>query len=157
MLSTRAATIADVPLLRRLIQELAEYELESQSVLITEDQLKRDGFGPNPQFRAILAEQDGQPVGYALFFTSYSTWSGCGLFLEDLFVREPFRGHGVGKTLLRHVAEIARREGYHSIRLDVLDWNESAINFYKSLGADYLPQWRNVLIGPEALGRLAHS
>ena len=157
MFSTRAATIADVPLLRRLIQELAEYELESQSVLITEDQLKRDGFGPNPQFRAILAEQDGQPVGYALFFTSYSTWSGCGLFLEDLFVREPFRGHGVGKTLLRHVAEIARREGYHSIRLDVLDWNESAINFYKSLGADYLPQWRNVLIGPEALGRLAHS
>jgi GNAT superfamily N-acetyltransferase len=92
MLSTRAATIADVPLLRRLIQELAEYERESEAVLITEDELRRDGFGPGPKFRAILAEQDGRPAGFAVFFTSYSTWTGSGLFLEDLFVRETFRG-----------------------------------------------------------------
>ena len=154
MLLTRAATIADVPLLRRLIQELAQYERESQAVLITEDELCRDGFGADPRFRAIIAEQGGQPAGYAVFFVSYSTWTGSGLFLEDLFVREPFRGHGVGKALLSQVAEIAREEGYHTIRLDVLDWNESAIKFYKSLGAEYLQQLRNVVIGAEALGRL---
>jgi GNAT superfamily N-acetyltransferase len=154
MLSTRAATIADVPLLRRLIEELAEYERESEAVLITEDDLRRDGFGADPKFRAILAEKDGQAAGYAVFFTSYSTWTGSGLFLEDLFVRENFRGDGVGKALLFEVAEIARKEGYGTIRLDVLDWNESAIGFYKSLGAEYLQQWRIVVIGEKALARL---
>lgn len=153
MLSTRAATIADVPLLRKLIQELAEYEREPHAVLITEDELRRDGFGPEPRFRVILAEEDGQPAGFALFHTCFSTWTGSGLFLEDLLVREPFRGHGVGRALVAQVAEIARKEGYRTIKLDVLDWNESAINFYKSLGAEYLPQWRNVIIGPEALAR----
>lgn len=157
MLSTRPATIGDVPLLRRLIQELAEYERESQAVLITEEELSSDGFGPHPKFRAIIAEWDGQTAGYAVFFTSYSTWTGSGLFLEDLFVRQPFRGHGVGKALLRQVAEIARKEGYHTIRLDVLDWNEPAIRFYKSLGAEYLQQWRNVVVGAEALGRLGRT
>lgn len=154
MLSTRAATIADVPLLRTLIQELADYEREPHAVLITEDQLRRDGFGPDPKFRAILAEHDGQPAGYAVFFNFYSTWTGSGLFLEDLFVRETFRGRGVGKALLGQLAQIAQKEGYRTIRLDVLDWNESAIQFYKSLGAEYLPQWRNVVIGEEALARL---
>ena len=157
MFSIRAATIADVPLLRSFIQELAEYERESQEVLITEEQLRRNGFGPDPIFRAIIAEQDGQPAGFAVFFSSFSTWTGSGLFLEDLFVRGTFRGHGVGKALVCQVAEIARKEGHHTIRMDVLDWNESAIKFYKSLGADYLPQLRNVIIGENALGRLGLS
>jgi ribosomal protein S18 acetylase RimI-like enzyme len=87
----------------------------------------------------------------------FSTWTGSGLFLEDLFVRETFRGRGVGKALLCQLAEIARKEGHHTIRLDVLDWNESAIRFYKSLGAEYLQQWRNVIFGAEALGRLGHK
>jgi len=155
MLSIRAATIADVPLLRSLIQELAEYERESQEVRITEEQLRRNGFGPDPIFRAIIAEQDGQPAGFAVFFTSFSTWTGSGLFLEDLFVRETFRGQGVGKALVCHVAQIAQREGHRTIRLDVLDWNESAIRFYRSLGADYVPQLRNVIIGEKSLGRLS--
>jgi GNAT superfamily N-acetyltransferase len=77
--------------------------------------------------------------------------------LEDLFVRKEFRGYGVGKMLLAQLAEIAREEGLHTIKLDVLDWNESAIKFYKSLGADYLPQWRNVIFGEEALVRLGRS
>ena len=154
MLSIRPATTDDVPLLLKLIQELAEYEREPQAVLITEDELRRDGFGPNPKFRAIVANHDGQPAGYAAFFASYSTWTGPCLFLEDLFVREPFRGRGVGRALLGQVAGIARKEDYHTIRLDVLDWNESAINFYKSLDAEFLPQWRNVVIGAEALDRL---
>jgi GNAT superfamily N-acetyltransferase len=157
MLSTRTATIDDVPLLMKLIRELAEYERESQSVLITEETLAKDGFGPEPKFRAIIAEQSGHVAGYALFFEAYSTWTGRGLFLEDLFVREPFRGHGVGRALLGEVARIARREGSDTIRLDVLDWNESAIKFYKSLGAGYLEQWRNVLIGEKCLDRLTQG
>jgi GNAT superfamily N-acetyltransferase len=157
MLSTRTATIDDVPLLMKLIRELAEYERESHSVLITEETLAKDGFGPEPKFRAIIAEQGGDAAGYALFFEAYSTWTGRGLFLEDLFVREPFRGHGVGRALLGEVARIARREGCDTIRLDVLDWNESAIKFYKSLGAGYLQQWRNVLIGEKCLDRLTEG
>jgi GNAT superfamily N-acetyltransferase len=157
MLSTRVATIDDVPLLKKLIHELAEYEREPQAVLITEEQLIQDGFGPEPKFRAIIAEQDGQPAGYAVFFGSYSTWTGPSLFLEDLFVRKPFRGHGVGRSLLSQVARIAGQEGYHTIRLDVLDWNESAIQFYKSIGGEYLQQWRNVLVGEEALNRLGRG
>jgi len=155
MLSTRPATIADVPLLRTLIHELAAYEREPAAVLLTEDDLRRDGFGPHPKFRAIIAEHDGQPAGYAVFFPFYSTWTGPHLFLEDLFVREPFRGHGVGKALFRQLAQIAQNEGYQAVRLDVLDWNEPAIRFYRSLGADYFHQWRNVIIGREALRRLA--
>jgi GNAT superfamily N-acetyltransferase len=154
MLKIRAATVADVPLLKKLIGELAEYEREYQAVRITEEQLACDGFGPVAKFRALIAEQDRQPAGFAVFFESYSTWTGSGLFLEDLFVRGPFRGQGVGKALLRQLAEIARKEGHRSIRLDVLDWNEPAVEFYKSLGAEYLQQWRNVVFGEEAVLRL---
>src|SRR5271154_3150318 len=120
MLSIRAATIDDVPLLKQLIHELAEYEREPHAVLITEEKLMQDGFGPEPKFRAIIAEQDGKPAGYAVFLGSYSTWTGPSLFLEDLFVREAFRGQGVGKALLCQVADIAKQEGCHTIRLD--DW-----------------------------------
>jgi len=157
MLSTRFATIDDVPLLLALIHELAEYEHESQAVLITEAMLIRDGFGAEPKFRAIIAEQDGQPAGYAVFFGAYSTWTGPCLFLEDLFVRKSSRGHGVGKAILCEVARIARQESCVAIRLDVLDWNENAIEFYKSLGGDYLEHWRNVLLGTEALDRLSRG
>jgi ribosomal protein S18 acetylase RimI-like enzyme len=144
-----------VLLLKSLIQELAEYEREPNAVLITEENLIRDGFVSEPKFRVLIAEKGGQPAGYALFYSCYSTWTGPGIFLEDLFVREEFRGHGVGKALLCRVAQIAQQEGARSIRLDVLDWNEMAIRFYESLGGTYLEQWHNVLIGAEAVGRLA--
>ena len=157
MLSIRPAILADVPLLRELIQELAEYEQEPNAVLLTEDQLRHDGFGPHPKFRVLIAELDEKPAGHAVFFPFYSTWTGTSLFLEDLFVRERFRGHGVGKALFRRLAELAQKEGYPSIRLDVLDWNQPAIDFYKSLGADYLAQWRTVLLGPAALTRLVRA
>jgi GNAT superfamily N-acetyltransferase len=159
MFSIRATTIRDVPLLKRFIQELAEYEHEPNAAVISEEQLLHDGFGPQPKFRAILAEDadSGQPAGYAVFFPCYSTWTGPGMFLEDLFVRVPFRGRGVGKALLAEVTRIAQQEGFRSIRLDVLDWNEPAIRFYQSLGAEYLEQWHNVVIREEALDRLAHA
>jgi len=154
MLRMRAAIAADVPLLMQLIHELAEYEGAPKSVLLTEENILRDGFGPEPKFHAIIAEDDGQPAGYALFFPFYSTWTGSGVFLEDLFVSEPFRGRGIGTALLSEVARMARQQGCRSIRLDVLDSNAPAIAFYKSLGAEYLEEWRNVVIREEALNRL---
>jgi len=156
MLSIRPATVNDAPLLRALIFELAEYERERDQVGITEADIVRDGFGPHPQFRALIAEWDGQPAGYSLFFGFYSTWVGRpGLFLEDLFVRQEFRGKGIGKALLATVARIAEQENCYGIRWEVLDWNQPAIDFYKSLGAIFLDQWKSALLTGDALDRVA--
>jgi GNAT superfamily N-acetyltransferase len=155
MVLIRPATIDDAPLLRSLIHELAEFEHELHLCVIKEEDLARDGFGPNPRFRALLAEQDGQPAGYALVFDYYSTWAGRGLFLEDLFVREPFRGKGIGKALLASVARTAVQENCYGVHWEVLDWNEKAIEFYKSLGAEFRDRWRPVLLTDDALRRLA--
>jgi len=158
MLSIRLATVNDVSLLKNLICELAEYERERDQVAITEAHLVRDGFGPQPKFRALIAEWDGQAAGYALFFGFYSTWEGRpGLFLEDLFVREPFRGKGIGRALLATVAGIAQRENCYGMRWEVLDWNRPAIDFYKRLGAAFLDQWKSVLLTGESLERVAEA
>ncbi len=158
MLSIRAASVNDVALLKALISELAEYERARDQVVITEVDLVRDGFGPQPKFRALIAEWEGQAAGYALFFGFYSTWEGRpGLFLEDLFVREPFRGKGIGKALLAKVAGIAQRENCYGMRWEVLDWNQPAIDFYKRLGATFLDQWKSVLLTGEALERAAKA
>src|SRR5260370_17400225 len=122
MLSIRAATANDVALLKNLICEFAEYERERHLVMITEADLVRDGFGPEPKFRAMIAEWDGQAAGYALFFGFYSTWEGRpGLFLEDLFVRRAFRGKGIGKALLAKVAGIAPRDNFYAAPCETLD------------------------------------
>jgi GNAT superfamily N-acetyltransferase len=155
MLSIRPATINDVTLLKTLIRELAEYEKELDKVLITEADLARDGFGPQPKFRVLLAYWDQEPAGYALFFDFYSTWRGRQMFLEDLFVREAFRGRKVGKGLLAAVARIAQGEGCHGLRWEVLDWNQAAVKWYKSLGAKFLDDWRLVILQDEQLRRLA--
>jgi GNAT superfamily N-acetyltransferase len=158
MLAIRPATVNDASLLAILIRELAEYERELDAVLISEADLLRDGFGPQPRFRALIAEWGGQPAGYALFFGSYSTWEGRpGLFLEDLFVRPQFRGQGIGKGLLAAVARIARQENCYSIRWEVLDWNALAIEFYHSLGGEFLDHWRSVLLRAQAIENLAES
>jgi GNAT superfamily N-acetyltransferase len=158
MLSIRAATVNDVALLKDFIYELAEYEREQDQVVITEANLVRDGFGPQPKFRALIAEWDVRAAGYALFFGFYSTWEGRpGLFLEDLFVRQAFRGKGIGKALLAKVAGIARRENCYGVRWEVLDWNQPAIGFYKRLGATFLDQWKSVLLTGEALERAAEA
>jgi len=157
MLSIRTATVEDVTLLRTLIRELADYEHELDMVVITEADLMRDGFGPQPKFRVLLAEWDGQAAGYALFFDFYSTWRGRQVFLEDLFVREVFRGRRVGKGLLAAVAGIAEREGCHALRWEVLDWNHTAVKWYESLGAEFLDHWRLVLLRDKGLRRLAES
>ena len=155
MLLIRPATISDVTLLRTLIRELAEYEKELDHVLITEADLARDGFGPEPKFRVLLAYWNAEPAGYALFFDFYSTWRGRQMFLEDLFVRAVFRGRSVGKGLLAAVARIAQGEGCHALRWEVLDWNKPAVEWYESLGAEFLDDWRLVILKEEKLRGLA--
>src|SRR5580698_3108836 len=110
MITIRTATIVDVPLIRRLIGELAEYEKEPDQVRTTEADIARDGFGTNPQFRVLIGEWCGEPVGFAVFFPYYSTWRGTGLYLEDLFVLPEFRRRGIGSALLAHVAQAAEQE-----------------------------------------------
>ena len=147
MLTIRAATRNDVPLLARLIHELAEFERLGHETLITEEDVMRDGFGERPRFRALIAEWDNQVAGYALFFEFYSSFQGrAGLFLEDIFVRENFRQHGIGTGLLAAVAKIAWEEDYFCLRWEVLDWNEPAIHFYEKLGAEFLDEWRAVIL-----------
>lgn len=155
MLRIRPATIDDAALLMTMIRELAAYEHELDLVAITEEQLKQNGFGGNPDFRALIAECDQQPGGYALFFGYYSTWRGRGLFLEDLFVREAFRGRGIGKALLTAVAHIGVKEHCYGIRWEVLGWNEKAIELYKALGAEFEDRWRQVVLSGQAMERLA--
>lgn len=157
MFRIRPATVHDAALLRTMIRELAEFERLLDYVTIREEDLARDGLGPNPRFRALIAECDGQAAGYAFFFRYYSTWAGRGLFLEDLFVREAFRGRGIGKALLAAVARIAVEEKCYGIHWEVLNWNEKAIELYKALGAEFLDQWRPVLLYAEALRRLAEK
>ena len=140
-----------------MIRELAEFEGWLDYVTIRAEDLARDGFGEHRRFRALIAEWDGQPAGYALFFAYYSTWTGPGLFLQDLFVREPFRRRGIGKALLAAVARIAVDEHCYGIHWEVLGWNEKAIALYQELGATFRDEWRAVLLTDEPLRRLAEK
>src|SRR4051812_36140146 len=158
MLSIRPATIDDVPLMLELIRELAEYEREPQAAVATADDLIRDGFTPGtaPKFRVVIAEWEGRSAGFALFFYNYSTWVGRpGIYLEDLFVRPIFRGKGIGKALLVHLANIAVKENCGRFQWQVLDWNTPAIDFYKSLGAEVMKEWLTMRVENDALQRMA--
>ena len=157
MLTIRLATVHDVPLLRRMIVEFAAFEWLSVHVPVPELMLVRDGFGPSPRFRVLLPEWDGEVVGYALYFGFYSSFVGPGMFLEDIYVRQEFRGKGIGKALMVEVAAIALREGYRLMRWEVLDWNQPAIDFYRKLGAIFLDDWKSVQLEGEALQRMAES
>jgi GNAT superfamily N-acetyltransferase len=158
MLTIRNTTAADAPLILDFIRGLAKYEREPQAVVATNEDLIRDGFGPNPKYRCLIAEWDNRPAGFAFFFYNYSTWRGRpGLYLEDLFILPEMRGKGIGKALLQHLAQIALRENCYGIRWMVLEWNEPAIKFYESLGAEILGAWETMLITDSALERLAES
>ena len=152
----RPAVRADVPQILAFIRSLAAYEREPDAVTATEDDLVRDGFGPNPFYFCLIAECDGIPAGFAFYFFNYSTWLGRpGLYLEDLFVLPEFRGRGVGKALLQRVAQVAVENHCPRLQWEVLDWNTPAVDFYKAMGADFLDEWRNVRITGEALRKLA--
>ena len=153
MLSIRSGTANDVPLLKTFFQEFATYE--RLSTAITEEQLRQDGFGDWPKFRVLIAEIDGLPAGYALFFDCYSSLWGHGIFLEDLFVRPRFRGKSVGRALLANVARIAEDANGFGIMFNVLDWNSGAIEFYQRIGATFLDDWKTVCLKQKALHDLA--
>ena len=149
----RFATADDCGLILDLIRELARYEKAPEAVVATEAQLRQHGFGANPQFEALIAELDGAPLGMALFHKRFSTWLGTPtLFLEDIFVREAGRGHGVGRRLMARLATIALERGWNRIDFHVLDWNP-ARGFYQKLGCDHLEEWLRYGI---AGGRLEH-
>ena len=147
-----------MPQLLELIRGLATYEKKRHKAVVTEEDLLRDGFGPQPKFLALIAECDGQPAGYASFFYFYSTFAGrAALFLEDLFVLDEFRGKGIGKALLVAVCKLAVEEGCFALRWEVLDWNQPAIEFYEKLGATFLNERRVVTFEGEALKRVAET
>ena len=157
-LRLRDATRDDVPAIRQLIRELAEYEKEPDSAVVTEADLLRDGFGERPLFRVVMAEWNGEVAGFAFYFLNYSTWQGRpGLYLEDLFVKPSHRGRGIGKALLVHLAGIALRENCGRFVWQVLDWNEPAIGFYQSLGARVMKEWLTMRVDGDALRRLAQG
>jgi len=141
-LHIRAATSDDVGLLLELIHELATYEKAPDEAVATPELIHRALFGEHPTAEAVIAEWNGQPAGFALWFHNFSTWLGKpGLYLEDLFVRETLRGRGIGKALLLHLAGIARERGCGRMEWSVLDWNRPAIEFYESLGAKPQSEW----------------
>ena len=146
----------DIPLILSLIKELAEYERLEHQAVATADSLRNALFGPRPGAEAVLARIDGQTAGFALYFHNFSTFLGRhGLYLEDLFVRPAFRGRGIGKSLLVHLARLALQRGCGRFEWAVLDWNRPARDFYEALGAEANTAWINYRISGEALERLA--
>ncbi len=156
-ITVRFATEGDCALLLRLIRELAVYERAPDAVVATEEDLRRHGFGPAPEFEAILAFLDGEPAGAALFHTRFSTWLGRpGLYLEDLYVTEAARGQGVGRRLMARLAAIAVERGWGRIDFHVLDWNP-AREFYHRLGMAHAGEWLRYGADETALRRLAEE
>jgi GNAT superfamily N-acetyltransferase len=155
-LRIRAAVEADVPLILRFIRELADYERLLHEVVATEERLRDTLFGARPAAEVVVAEEDGEALGFALFFHNYSTFlAQPGIYLEDLYVRPESRGKGAGRALLAHLARLARERGCGRLEWWVLDWNESAIRFYRSLGAQGMDEWTVFRLTGDDLNRLA--
>lgn len=154
----RAATRADVPVIRELIEGLAEYERLRHECVATDASLEATLFGERPYAEVVLAEWNGEVAGFALFFHNYSTFlARPGIYLEDLFVRPGHRGRGIGKALLQHLAALAVQRGCGRLEWSVLDWNVDAIGFYQSLGARPQDEWTVYRVTGDALMQLAQS
>lgn len=157
-IAIRDAATQDVPRILGFIRELAVYEKAEDEVVATEAMLRESLFGAAPKARAILCSVDGVPCGFALYFFNYSTWQGRqGLYLEDLYVQPAYRGAGAGKALLQHLARIAVANGCGRFEWSVLDWNEPAILFYRSLGAVAMDEWTRYRLAGDALAAFAAS
>jgi GNAT superfamily N-acetyltransferase len=156
VLTIEPATRADVPLVLQFIRDLAEYERLQDKVVATEADIERWIFGDRPVAEAVIARESGDPVAFALFFPVFSTFLGRpGIYLEDLFVREDARGHGVGRALVKYLAKLAVERGWGRVEWSVLDWNAPAIGFYRRLGAHILDEWRLCRLTGDALTALA--
>ena len=155
-MTIRSATSADVSTVLGFIRDLAEYEKLTAHVVASEDDLRRWLFGGDAAAEVLLAIEGDTPVGFALFFRNFSTFLGKpGLYLEDLFVRESARGRGIGRALLTHLASLAVARGYGRVEWAVLDWNAPAIEFYRSLGATLMDDWRICRLTGDPLNALA--
>lgn len=155
-LTITIATEEDAPLILAFIKALAEYERLADAVVATEAGLLKSLFGPRPYAECVIARWNGEPAGFALFFHNFSTFlAQPGIYLEDLFVKPEFRGKGLGRSLLRHLARLAVERDCGRLEWSVLDWNESAIGFYKSIGAAPLDEWTIFRLRGDALSRLA--
>ncbi|MBS0399533.1 MAG: GNAT family N-acetyltransferase [Proteobacteria bacterium] len=157
-LEIRPAQPADIPLVLALIHGLAEYEKLGHEVVATEEKLRQSLFGDRPSAEALIARYKGSPAGFALYFHNFSTFLGQpGLYLEDLFVKPEFRGHGIGQAILVHLAALALERGCGRFEWAVLDWNRPARDFYESLGAKPMTDWIIHRVSGEALIRLAQG
>lgn len=143
-MNIRKATKNDMPQVLELIQELAVFEKEPDAVVVTVDDLVRDGFSENPLFQCFVAEVDGEIIGMALYYYRYSTWKGKTIHLEDLIVKESKRGTGAGFALYKEIIKQGKAENVRRIEWNVLDWNTPAIDFYEKSGAKVLDDWRVV-------------
>lgn len=162
IITIRAAVPADVPLILQFVKELADYEKCPDQVVATAESLARflfgDGYGKGPVVDALIGEIDGVAQGFALYFSNFSTWlSSSGIYLEDLFVRPAARGKGLGKALLVELARIAVQRGCGRLEWAVLNWNEPAIGFYKSLGANPMDEWTTFRLSGDALKSLGQT
>ena len=154
----RPAGVADVPIILKLIRDLATYERAPNEVTATEEQLVDVLFGEKPAAEVLLAFEKDTPVGFALFFHNFSTWLGRpGLYLEDLFVKPEKRGKGYGRALLVDLAKIAYERGCGRMEWAVLDWNDPAIKFYRSLGAKPMDEWTVFRLTRDGIAELAKS
>lgn len=155
-LQIRPATSDDAGILYSLICELADYEKLRHEVVATVDSIRETVFGPESCTEAIIAEWNGEPVGFALYFATYSTFLGRqGIYLEDVYVREELRGRGIGKRLLSEVARVAMERECGRLEWSVLDWNKPAIDFYESIGAVAQDEWIRYRLTGEGIKRLA--
>ncbi len=156
MIAVRPARPGDEALVLRFVRELALFEREPDAVTASEADFTEALFGDSPAAEAVIAEAEGEPVGFALFFHNFSTWTGRrGLYLEDLYVTPAARGRGVGRALLGHLAGIALDRGCARFEWSVLDWNADAIAFYRSVGAVGMEEWTVQRVTGDALRRLA--
>ena len=156
MLNIRPATRADAPVIASLVRELADYEKLLDDAKATAEDFLREIESPNPVIHVLIAEWEGSPAGFALYFFNFSTFVGRpGLYLEDLFVRPEQRKHGIGRALLRALARIASQRGCGRMEWAVLDWNEPALRFYKSLDARQMNEWIIHRLTPVEIARLA--
>lgn len=154
----RTANESDVPTILAMIRALADYERLSHQVMATEELLRATLFGANPAAEVLLAEQHEEPVGFALFFSTYSTFlAKPGLYLEDLYVKPEARGQGIGLALLVHLARLAVDRNCGRVEWQVLNWNEPSIAFYRKLGAEPLDEWTGYRLTGEALTNLSRQ
>ena len=150
-INIRRAVKEDCPALMDLINELAVYEKAPDEVTVTFEEFERAGFGSSPVWKAFVAEVNGTIVGFAIYYTRYSTWKGPRLYLEDFIVNEAYRGRGVGKLLFETVMQEAKELGYNGMNWQVLDWNEPALNFYSKYKAHVEDGWLNASFSKEQL------